>query len=118
MAFFVIVKQVQIADTQIEMFRRIQPDFCTSRSSSTMKLLRIAKRFASGGPPGNARWTTYTTSPYEQKVMNGFMDEVKKGFVRDGGDYLRDIGPAVVFGVGLVWWADGYFHHQALHQRF
>jgi hypothetical protein len=75
-------------------------------------LFRIARRFASGGAPGNARWTVYTTSPYEQKVMNGFTDEVKKGFIRDGPDYLRDIGPAVVFGMGLVWWADGYFHHQ------
>lgn len=83
-----------------------------------MVLARVFRRFASGGPPGNARWTVYTTSPYEQKVMNGFFEEVKKGFVRDGPDYLRDIGPAVVCGMSLVWWADSYFHHQELHHRF
>ena len=79
---------------------------------------RILKRFASGGPPGNARWTVYTTSPYEQKVMQGMMEEFKKGFVRDGPDYIKDIAPAFIFGYGLVWWADSYFHHQQLHHRF
>mmetsp|Transcript_9855 Transcript_9855/g.26790 ORF Transcript_9855/g.26790 Transcript_9855/m.26790 type:complete len:84 (-) Transcript_9855:222-473(-) len=79
---------------------------------------RIFRRFASGGPSGHARWTVYTTSPYEQKVMQGMMDEFKKGFVRDGADYVKDIVPSFVFGMGLVYWADSYFHHENLKHRF
>jgi hypothetical protein len=85
---------------------------------SQLLLRNVARRFASGGPPGNARWTVYTTSPYEQKVMKGIMEEFKKGFVRDGGDYVRDIGPALVCGVGLVYWADDYFHKEQLTHRY
>lgn len=81
-------------------------------------LARTFKRFASGGSSGHSRWTTYTTSPYELKVMQGIMEEFKKGFVRDGADYVKDIAPALIAGVGLVYWADGYFHHKQLHDRF
>mmetsp|Transcript_3765 Transcript_3765/g.12562 ORF Transcript_3765/g.12562 Transcript_3765/m.12562 type:complete len:88 (-) Transcript_3765:809-1072(-) len=81
-------------------------------------LLRTFSRAASSSGPGHSRWTTYTTSPYEQKVMQGLMEEFKKGFIRDGPDYIKDIGPAAVMGTCIVYFADSYFHHEQLSHRF
>jgi len=88
------------------------------RNCEGAMLARTFKRFASGGSSGHARWTTYTTSPYELKVMQGIMEEFKKGFIRDGPDYVKDIAPAFIFAYGLMWWADTSFHHKQLHDRF